>query len=1078
MANKNSIILDIGARIDKTWQASLNNIGTDLKRVGNAVHNQMQAINKSGDAFTKYSAKADDARVSLTKLEQRLKELQKIEEGAKTGTAVDTSILSERDKRGIVRRARTDDYEEKIAKDIIDTGTAIQNTKKQVVNYEKEIDKLSAKLETLKEGTKSYNNQKTLLDETKEKSEAAKNKIIELEAHLKTLKTFENIKTTSPLVTEKVLDRVQDEIPKVQNQINALNNKITEYDSVIRNSEQQTETSLANLRQIYKQYLLNGIVKILNTVIQAFVRLGKTAVKWLGKMTGVFSKTVSQAIGLQQAVRLLVQYGFGFRSLYYLVRRLRTGIEQGFEYLGGAVKSSKKTINGFSEEVRELLNTLKELVYYLKSAAAAMLQPFMPLINSIIPKLVAWFNALAIAVANFIATLTGQSKIFVASTNLEDYANALDQVAGSANKAREALGAYDKLNVINDDKSGGGSGEFDTSGWFTEQPVEPSQLAQMIKEAWEKADFTEVGILIGEKFKAMLESIDWENKIFPMVEKIAKSVATFINGFISVENLGADIGSAVANVFNAITLYVKTFAETIKWDELGKFIVDGINGFLETFDAAQIGQALYSFADGILTTLGIIFEKSDSAKLGESISLFFENLNIPDLASKLISVAKKFAEAFAEALQSWAKTDPESFGIAAALVSASALTKLVGLSIPIMLQLGTAGIIDYKSIFAGVSLTSAISDASSKISVFCLKTIPDFFKSIPGALSNAVQNILSFVGAAWFQIGQYFTNGGTLITALQDGIASLWGVIQAHPIVATVAAIALLVGAFIDAYNSDEEFRKSVNDLWEKSIKPTFDAVKSAAVEIWNESLQPLWENLKGLIGDIFDLLRPVLDFIVLDFVPGIMTIINRLIPFLKPIITTIIGLVDSVMTVLRGIIQFLTGVFTGDWNRAWEGIKTIFKGVWDGIVAIGKGAVNLVIGIINNLISGFVQGINNVINLINNMASIDIKNPFTGKSVFKWQANFGNLTAPQIPYLAQGAVIPPNRQFLAMLGDQSSGVNVEAPLDTIRQALVEALAESSANAPIVLQLDGKVIAKTVWDENEKRYKQLGKYAY
>ena len=59
---------------------------------------------------------------------------------------------------------------------------------------------------------------------------------------------------------------------------------------------------------------------------------------------------------------------------------------------------------------------------------------------------------------------------------------------------------------------------------------------------------------------------------------------------------------------------------------------------------------------------------------------------------------------------------------------------------------------------------------------------------------------------------------------------------------------------------------------------------------------------------------------------------------------------------------------------------------------------------------------------------------PGIGGSTFGFQLS--TITAPQIPYLAQGAVIPPNREFLAVLGDQSSGTNVEAPLATIQQAV------------------------------------------
>ncbi|MBP5710546.1 MAG: hypothetical protein J6W84_06175 [Bacteroidales bacterium] len=81
-----------------------------------------------------------------------------------------------------------------------------------------------------------------------------------------------------------------------------------------------------------------------------------------------------------------------------------------------------------------------------------------------------------------------------------------------------------------------------------------------------------------------------------------------------------------------------------------------------------------------------------------------------------------------------------------------------------------------------------------------------------------------------------------------------------------------------------------------------------------------------------------------------------------------------------------------------------------------------------------------------------------------------------KIPHLAKGSVIPPNRQFLAMLGDQRSGTNVEAPLSTIEQALQNVLNRmSGTNAPIILQLDGKQIAKVVWSESDKRYKQTGK---
>lgn len=110
------------------------------------------------------------------------------------------------------------------------------------------------------------------------------------------------------------------------------------------------------------------------------------------------------------------------------------------------------------------------------------------------------------------------------------------------------------------------------------------------------------------------------------------------------------------------------------------------------------------------------------------------------------------------------------------------------------------------------------------------------------------------------------------------------------------------------------------------------------------------------------------------------------------------------------------------------------------------------------------------VVPLKNNTEWLDI--------VSKYVTAHMNLGKLDIPHLAQGSVIPPNRQFLAMLGDQRHGTNVEAPLKTIEQALenvINRLGRSGGNAPIILQLDGKQIAKVVWSESDKRYKQTGK---
>ena len=127
--------------------------------------------------------------------------------------------------------------------------------------------------------------------------------------------------------------------------------------------------------------------------------------------------------------------------------------------------------------------------------------------------------------------------------------------------------------------------------------------------------------------------------------------------------------------------------------------------------------------------------------------------------------------------------------------------------------------------------------------------------------------------------------------------------------------------------------------------------------------------------------------------------------------------LINGLKQICSGFIDFITGVFSGDWEKA-----------WNGIVNVGKGAVNVLISIINSLISLVVRGLN--------MISFDIPSwvPFIGGGHF----GFNIQQAPQIPYLAQGAVIPPNREFMAVLGDQTRGNNIEAPEDLIRKIVRE----------------------------------------
>lgn len=123
---------------------------------------------------------------------------------------------------------------------------------------------------------------------------------------------------------------------------------------------------------------------------------------------------------------------------------------------------------------------------------------------------------------------------------------------------------------------------------------------------------------------------------------------------------------------------------------------------------------------------------------------------------------------------------------------------------------------------------------------------------------------------------------------------------------------------------------------------------------------------------------------------------------------------------------DFVSGVLTGRWSQAWNGLTGIFKSV-----------ANMLIGLLNGLLSGLTTGINGVIRGLNRLSfSIPDWSIFGDLAGKHFGLSLSTVATPRIPYLAQGAVLPANRPFLAMVGDQRHGTNIEAPLSTIQEAV------------------------------------------
>ena len=192
-----------------------------------------------------------------------------------------------------------------------------------------------------------------------------------------------------------------------------------------------------------------------------------------------------------------------------------------------------------------------------------------------------------------------------------------------------------------------------------------------------------------------------------------------------------------------------------------------------------------------------------------------------------------------------------------------------------------------------------------------------------------------------------------------------------------------------------------------------------------------------------------------------------------------IADVLDLGLIALKGVIDFLREVFEGDWEAAWNVVKDTSSRIWDSISGKIKGTVNDIIGFVNRMISAIVNGLNSVIRGLNKL-NFTVPSWVPGLGGESFGFNISEITAPQIPYLAQGAVIPANREFLAVLGDQTHGTNVEAPLATIQQAVAEVMEDVQAGqmagfetlAELLRQLISAVYGIELTDEQVGRAAQ------
>lgn len=237
-------------------------------------------------------------------------------------------------------------------------------------------------------------------------------------------------------------------------------------------------------------------------------------------------------------------------------------------------------------------------------------------------------------------------------------------------------------------------------------------------------------------------------------------------------------------------------------------------------------------------------------------------------------------------------------------------------------------------------------------------------------------------------------------------------------------------------------------------LKTAFDGLKGVAYAVL--------DSFRDMTNNLLSLLEYVCGKIGLD-ISGIIQIAkNYVTNFFAILKDAVSGSVDAFVRVWQGIIEFISGTFSQDWEMAWTGIKDILAGVLNGIITLFENATNLCR---NN--------INNILDLMQELTSFKLPD-WLGGFEFKG-INIPRLDKIKLPRLATGTVIPPNREFLAVLGDQKQGNNIEAPESAIEAAVARGMSQyGGGNQTAILKIGEQELGRIIFKLNKDQTQRVG----
>lgn len=456
-----------------------------------------------------------------------------------------------------------------------------------------------------------------------------------------------------------------------------------------------------------------------------------------------------------------------------------------------------------------------------------------------------------------------------------------------------------------------------------------------------------------------------EDEISPVLDKIK-------NRFIQLKNLflkGFRLGLGDTSVFDSITKSLGSIK-----DNLIEIFTDGkvVSSFNEMIDTLtynagiKVGSFISIGASIVDNILGGVSIYLDEAK--ERVRQWL--INIFDVTAQIDTIQANFIKALGDIFTVFRSDSAKEL---------------------------TASIVQiFVDAFMGIAELSA-----------------KFGRDILGLILNPITENAQLIKDALLNT---ITPLGEVIGTVADSFTALWEKVQ--------SVYDEHIGPTLSSFSSGiSEIIETLLNGYNQYVAPTLDRLAGKFTEVWEGSIHPLIENFIGYFGDMADLikavwenvLQPVIRWIGQNVLPIIAPVLESVVSRFLDSFSTIINAFNGFLEASRGVIQFLTGVFSGDWQKAWEGIQNIFKGIWDAMPGYIKGPISSIISLINKMIGGIESGVNSVINAVKNL-KIEIPDwvPKIGGNEYNLGKGLSTVSLPRIPALAKGGVIKRATTILA----------------------------------------------------------------